>query len=194
LEAQFLETYLLVLGRIITILPFTLLVTLLVMGKRPVGTPVFDFLVISTVGAMVGADIADPRINHLLTGFAIAAVAGLQWRISRARVRWRRFNQWVHLRADRGGPQGPARSRHLKRLNYTVDDLLYRLREQEHFNLSTLELAVVEPSGKVSALPKAEHAPPARKDMGLGGGLPGFATLFRAPGRHGDATGNPGGC
>lgn len=48
------------LGRIVTILPLTLLLTLLVIGKRPLAElPVFDFLVIIAMGVTVGAGIAD---------------------------------------------------------------------------------------------------------------------------------------
>lgn len=58
---------LVVYGRIITILPLLLVVTLF-MGKRSIGEmPVFDFLIIITLGAVVGADIADPKIEHLHT-------------------------------------------------------------------------------------------------------------------------------
>ncbi|MCS3600250.1 uncharacterized membrane protein YcaP (DUF421 family) [Bacillus sp. JUb91] len=36
------------------------------MGKRAIGElPIFDFLIIITLGAVVGADIADPSIKHL---------------------------------------------------------------------------------------------------------------------------------
>ena len=53
-----------VIGRIVTILPLLLIIGLY-MGRRSIGElPVFDFLVILVLGAVVGADIADPKIDH----------------------------------------------------------------------------------------------------------------------------------
>ncbi|HFK1549305.1 DUF421 domain-containing protein [Bacillus albus] len=64
----------LVLLRIITILPLLLFVTLY-MGKRAIGElPIFDFLIIITLGAVVGADIADPSIKHFPTVITIIAM------------------------------------------------------------------------------------------------------------------------
>lgn len=54
---------LIVTGRIVTILPLMLVITLY-MGKRSIGElPVFDFLVVIILGAVVGADIADLKLN-----------------------------------------------------------------------------------------------------------------------------------
>lgn len=62
---ELLKDVALVLGRVVTILPLLLFVTLF-MGKRAIGElPVFDFLIIITLDAVVGADIADPDIHHL---------------------------------------------------------------------------------------------------------------------------------
>lgn len=73
-----LKDLLLVGWRVLTILPLLLVITLF-MGKRAVGElPVFDFLVIITLASVVGADIADPNINHLPTIFAIIVIALLQ--------------------------------------------------------------------------------------------------------------------
>lgn len=64
-----------VLGRIVTILPLMLCMALF-MGRRSIGElPVFDFLVILSLGAVVGADIADPEIEHIHTAVAIIAIA-----------------------------------------------------------------------------------------------------------------------
>lgn len=54
------------------------------MGRRSIGElPVFDFLVILILGAVVGADIADPNIEHLHTAVAIVLIGGLQMLIAK---------------------------------------------------------------------------------------------------------------
>nr|WP_283730771.1 hypothetical protein [Bacillus cereus] len=88
---DFLKEISLVLVRIITILPLLLFVTLF-MGKRAIGElPIFDFLIIITLGAVVGADIADPSIKHLPTVITIIAIGILQkivtsWKISNRKL------------------------------------------------------------------------------------------------------------
>lgn len=78
-----------VLARIITIIPLMLAVTLF-MGKRTIGEmPVFDFLIIVILGALVGADIADPEIEHLPTAIAIIAIGLFQ----KAIVKWKISNR-----------------------------------------------------------------------------------------------------
>lgn len=65
-------------GRIITIIPCLLIMTLF-MGKRAIGeVPVFDFLIIIVLGAVAGADIADPDIPHVYTFLTIIAIGVLQ--------------------------------------------------------------------------------------------------------------------
>ncbi|MEW6523742.1 MAG: hypothetical protein AB1445_09280 [Bacillota bacterium] len=78
-------TYGLIAFRLITIMALALAITLLIMGKRPIGElPVFDFLTIVVMGAVVGADIADPNIEHLPTAFTVVTLGFLQLGVSRA--------------------------------------------------------------------------------------------------------------
>lgn len=44
----------------------------IMMGRRSIAElPVFDFLVVITLGAVVGADLADPNIDHIHTGVTV---------------------------------------------------------------------------------------------------------------------------
>lgn len=89
-------TYGLIAFRLITIMALALAVTLLIMGKRPIGElPVFDFLTIVVMGAAVGADIADPNIEHLPTAFTVVTLGFLQLGVSRATLAWRRAGKWT---------------------------------------------------------------------------------------------------
>ena len=61
---DFIKDMLIILARILTILPLLLFITLF-MGKRAIGEiPVFDFLIVIILGALVGADIADPEMSY----------------------------------------------------------------------------------------------------------------------------------
>lgn len=92
---ELLKDLLLVLGRIYTIYPLLLGVTLF-MGRRSIGElPVFDYIIILSLGSVIGADIADPKIEHIHTAFAIVAIGVLQKIASVLHVKSRRIGKWI---------------------------------------------------------------------------------------------------
>lgn len=162
-----------VLGRIITILPILLGVGLF-MGKRSIGElPVFDFLVVLVLGSVVGADIADPKINHVHTVTAIIAIALLQ-----------KFIVWMKLRNPTIGKaltfeptivvyQGEMVEENISRIHYSIDNITQMLREQQVFIITDVELALVEPNGQLSVKMKKAKESVTREDMSIpnrGGG------------------------
>src|SRR5699024_11410173 len=44
---------------------------------------------------------------------------------------------------------------------------LHQLRQKDVFNIADVEVAVLEPSGAMSVLPKKDYIPPTAKDLGL---------------------------
>lgn len=147
---------LIVSGRIITIIPLLFFMTLF-MGKRAIAElPVFDFLIVIILGALVGADIADPEINHIPTAYAIIAIALFQrivanWKISNRKIgRLLTFEPTVVIQ------DGKFIHKNLKQIRYSIDNILQLLREKDVFDISEVETAVVEPSGGLSVLKKPE--------------------------------------
>lgn len=92
---ELVKELLVVVGRIVTILPLMLGITFF-MGKRSIGElPVFDFLIIITFGAVVGADIADPQIEHIHTAVAIVLIGTFQKVVSKLKIRYRKFGHLI---------------------------------------------------------------------------------------------------
>jgi uncharacterized membrane protein YcaP (DUF421 family) len=156
---------LLILGRILTILPLLLLITLF-MGKRAIGElPIFDFLIIVTLGAVVGADIADPDIKHLPTAIAIILIGLFQriianWKISNRKVgRLLTFEPTVVIQ------NGKFLNQNLKKIRYSIDNILQMLREKNVFDINEVETAIIEPNGALSVLKKPEKNPVTLEDM-----------------------------
>lgn len=156
-----------VVGRILTILPLLLGVGLF-MGKRSIGElPVFDFLVVLVLGSVVGADIADPKINHIHTVTAIIVIALLQ-----------KFIVWVKLRNRKIGKiltfeptivifNGEMIEANIARIHYSIDNITQMLREQQAFILKDVELAIIEPNGQLSVKLRKEKEALTREDMGV---------------------------
>jgi len=128
------------------------------MGKRPIGElPVFDFLSIIVIGAIVGADIADPKIEHLPTAFAVVILALFQRIVSILAVRSKRFRKWINFEPTVVVHNGQLLHKNIKKITYTVSEVLMLLREKEIFDLDKVAYAIIEPNGNISVLKKSEH-------------------------------------
>ncbi|WP_186430652.1 DUF421 domain-containing protein [Clostridium sp. BSD9I1] len=149
---------LIVSGRIISILPLMLIITLY-MGKRSIGElPVFDFLVIITLGAVVGADIADPEIPHIHTAVAIVLIGFLQRLVSRLIIKHRKLGHIITFEPTIVVQNGKFIPHNLKRLRYSIDNILQMLREQGVFDVKDIKIGIVEASGKLSILKQDNKA------------------------------------
>ncbi|MGP4076803.1 DUF421 domain-containing protein [Halobacillus sp. K22] len=156
-----------VLGRIITILPFLLAIGLF-MGKRSIGElPVFDFLVVLVLGSVVGADIADPNINHIHTVVAMIAIALLQKVIVWSKLRNRRLGKLMTLEPTVVVYNGQIVEKNIKSINYSIDNILQMLREKDVYHIDDVELALIEASGMISVKLKPEKEKITREDFQL---------------------------
>lgn len=154
-----------VLGRIVTILPLVLFITLF-MGRRSIGEmPVFDFLIIITLGAVVGADIADPSIHHLPTVVAIIAIGILQRAVSQWMISNRKIGQLITFKPTIVIWKGQILHENLHRIHYSIDNILVMLREYQIFDLSEVDTAIIESNGKLSVQKKVEKQIITKEDL-----------------------------
>jgi uncharacterized membrane protein YcaP (DUF421 family) len=166
---------LILLGRIITILPLLLVVTL-VMGKRSIAElPVFDFLIIITLGAVAGADIADPDIKHIPTAVAIVAIGLFQFVMSRWMIKNRKLGRIITFEPTLVIRNGTFLVNNIKHIRYSLDNILQMLRENEVFDVSDVEIALVESNGKLTVQKKASKEQVTLEDMGISRVAGGFS-------------------
>lgn len=167
MDVEVLKDILLVYGRIFTILPLLLMATLF-MGKRSIGElPVFDFLVIITLGAIVGADIADPTIKQIPTAAAVIALAILQRIVTATVIKYRRIGKALTFEPTIVIENGELIVNNLRKINYSIDNILQMLREKEVFDLSIVQLGIIEANGRLSLFKYAGEAPVVKKDLDL---------------------------
>jgi len=138
------------------------------MGKRAIGElPVFDFLIVLILGALVGADIADPNIEHLPTAIAIIAIGIFQrivtkWKISNRKIgRLLTFEPTVVLQ------NGKFLDKNLKKIRYSIDNILQMLREKNIFDINEVETAIIEANGALSVLKKPQKNSVTLEDMNI---------------------------
>ncbi|GAE03829.1 hypothetical protein CBO05C_3519 [Clostridium botulinum B str. Osaka05] len=158
---------LVVTGRIFTIIPLMLFVALY-MGKRSIGElPIFDFLVIITLGAVVGADIADPEIPHIHTAIAIVLIGLFQRIVSKVVIKHRKLGQLITFEPTIVIQDGKLIIKNLKKIRYSIDNILQMLREKDIFDINDVHLGIIEANGRISILKKEEKEAVTLEDMNL---------------------------
>jgi uncharacterized membrane protein YcaP (DUF421 family) len=157
----------LVFGRIITILPLLLLITIF-MGKRAIGElPIFDFLIIVTLGAVVGADIADPNIHHFPTAVAIIFIGVFQRVVAKWKISNRKLGRLITFEPTVVVQDGKFLDRNLRKNRYSIDNILQLLREKDIFDLNEVETAILEANGSLSVLKKPNKKPVTPENLNI---------------------------
>lgn len=161
------KEFFVLLGRIITIIPLMLAITLY-MGKRSIAElPVFDFLVIIILGAVVGADIADPEIPHIHTAAAIILIGIFHRIVSNLKIKYRKFGHLITFDPTIVIHDGKFIVKNLKSIRYSIDNVLQMLREKDVFDISDVHLGIIESNGNISVLKKANKTELTVEDLNL---------------------------
>lgn len=164
---EFIKDILIIFVRILTILPLLLFITLF-MGKRAIGElPVFDFLIVIILGALVGADIADPDIKHLPTAIAIIFIGIFQRIVANWKISNRKIGKLLTLEPTVVIQNGKFIHKNLKEIRYSIDNVLQMLREKNVFDINEVETAIIEGNGALSVLKKPQKNSVTREDMNI---------------------------
>ena len=138
------------------------------MGKRQVGQlQPYEFvlaLMIAELAAAPMEDIGTPLLYGIVPILGMMFLHGLAALLSAKSMLFRR--------ALSGGPsviirKGVIQYHEMKRLCYTVSDLLEELRTQGYLNISDIHTAIMETNGKLSVFPHAQKRPATPQDLNL---------------------------
>ena len=156
-----------VIFRVMTILPFMLAIGIY-MGKRSMGElPVFDFLVVLVFGSVVGADIADPKIEHIHTVVAMIAIALLQKLIIKIKLKNQKVGKLLTFEPTVVIYKGNFLRENMQQIQYSIDNVLQMLREKNVFHTNDVELAIVEANGRLSVKLYPDKEVIVREDMAI---------------------------
>ncbi|MCL6454439.1 MAG: DUF421 domain-containing protein [Alicyclobacillus sp.] len=145
----------------------TVMVALRLMGKREIGQlSVFDFVVSMMIAELSTLPMEDTRIPLYISLLAIAALVLLQVLVSFLQLKSHWFRHWVEGEPVMLVEHGKIRDTAMKRARYSMNDLLLQLREQGVANVADVEFAVLENSGKLSVIPRADKRPLTPADVG----------------------------
>lgn len=150
-----------------TVILYVLVIcTMRILGKRQIGqlqpAELVVTILLSEIMVIPMQDTQIPLINTiipvlLLTGFEILVSF-----FNMKSIKLRSLLQGNSLVVIRNGQIDQAQ---LKRLRFTIDDLLEALRKKDVFDLADVLYAIVETDGTLSVLLKPKSLPPTRKDL-----------------------------
>ena len=115
------------------------------MGKRAIGEiPVFDFLIVIILGAVVGADIADPNIEHFPTIMAIIFIGVFQRVIANWKIANRKVGKLLTLEPTVVIQDGKFIDKNLKKIRYFASinrnlELHVSLKNENNINIPPIK-------------------------------------------------------
>lgn len=139
-----------------------------IMGYRQISQlSFFDYVIGISIGSIAAEmatnlemDMWKPLLAMVIYGVCSIIIS----KISMKSIKARRFLS--------GAPvvvmyKGQIIRENLKKVHYDVNDLLTDARVSGYFDISDIDFAVMEDTGKISFLPKAEKMPPTVSDLGV---------------------------
>ena len=150
----------------VIVLYVAVMLALRLMGKREIGElSVFDFVVsmmIAELSTLPMEDTAVPLYRSLL---AIGSLVVLQIVVAILQLKSHRFRHWVDGEPSVLIEHGKIKDKEMRKMRYTMHDLLTQLRDRGVANVADVEFAVLETSGTLSVFPAAEKRPLTPADL-----------------------------
>ena len=148
------------------ILYFVVILTVRIMGKRQIGelqpTELVITILLSEIVAIPMQDNDLPLINTIIPVLILVGFEILISVISLKSVRFRTVMQGNSVIVIR---DGKLLLKEIKKLRFTVDDILESLRQKDIFDISKVQYAIVETNGTVSVLLKPKYSPSTKEDV-----------------------------
>ncbi len=150
----------------VAILYLFVTIAIRIMGKRNIGelqpTELVITLLLSEFASIPIEDNSVPLINSLIPVMLLISFEIINSIISMKSIKFRTLSD--------GNPiiiikNGKLDQQQLKKLRFTVDDVLSGLRQKDVFDINEVEYAIIETNGTLSVLLKAENQTATKKDV-----------------------------
>lgn len=155
----------------------TLLIFTRTLGRQQLSQlTFFDYVLGITIGsiaASLSVDLSSRAWPHWMGLFVWAAVVALlQW----ATVNWKLADRYLSGEPVVVIMKGKILENNLKKVHYTISDLLEQLRDKDVFDLTRVDFAVLETNGALSIQLKPEYQSVTRQDLNIAPGAEGIST------------------
>ncbi len=150
------------------IIYITVILAVRIMGKRQIGELKPHELVITVLVSQVASipleDNSMPLANMFIPILIFVSFEILASALSMKSFTFRNLLQGKPIFVIKNGK---VNQEQMKRLRFTMDDLIDAVRQKDVFDISTVQDAVIETNGSVSVLQKSEYQPVTPKDLNL---------------------------
>ena len=167
------------------LLYFIVILVVRFMGKRQIGqlqpTELVVTILLSEVASSPLENNSVPMVYSLTTVILLACLEILSSGIALKSGKYRRA---VEGNAVFVIKEGKLDINAMKKLRYSIDDIIEGLRQKDVFDISEVEYAVVETSGNLSVLLKSDKIPLSLSDMGLRKEEKGIPAVVIADGKY----------
>ena len=144
--------------------------SLRLMGKRQLGELQPSELVVTILISNIAAiPVEDSSVPMLMGVVPILTLVCLDIIVSAIMLKFPKFRKMII-----GSPrvimsEGVIMQKEMKRLRYTVDDLVEAMREEQIFDINEIWYAIVETTGKIHFLKKKDYLSAVEADVSCGG-------------------------
>ncbi len=150
------------------ILYIVIVIVLRLLGKRQIGqlqpSELVVALIIADLAAVPMANVGIPLINGIIPIITLFIMEELLSLISMKSERARGI---ISGKPSILIERGMIMEKELRRIRYNLNDLLEQLRLKNFSNLEDIDYAILETSGQLSVIPKAENMPVTIKDLNI---------------------------
>ncbi|MBQ2952647.1 MAG: DUF421 domain-containing protein [Clostridia bacterium] len=138
------------------------------MGKRQVGQlQPFEMVVVIMIAELAATPMGGVGIPLLYGVLPMAALVVCHGLLSAACMRWQKLRVWLSGEPAVLVRNGALCEKQMRRASVDLNDLMEAIRTAGCADPSEVGTVVLEPGGKLSVLPKAQHRPLTPDDVGL---------------------------
>ncbi len=145
-----------------------LVVVMRIMGKREIASlSPLDLVVTIMIADAAIIAIEEDRYPVWVGLIPVTTIAAAEVGLSYLMLKNMRIRAWVAGKPSVVISHGKINENEMRSLRYNLDELLSQLRQCNIHNVADVEFAILEPTGKLSVIPKAGKRPVQPADMGL---------------------------
>lgn len=147
---------------------FTLLIFARLLGKEQISQlTFFDYVLGITIGSIAASLTTDLSSRAWPHWIGLLCWAGLGYLMELISMKWRYAAKYIEGEPTVIIMNGKILESTLKKMKYRVSDVLLLLRNKDIFDVSEVDVAIIEPNGQLSVLKKPENEPLTAKDMNI---------------------------
>ena len=146
----------------------TLVIFARIMGRKQISQlTYFDYVVGITIGSIASTASVEKNVSIYDGIFCITIWSVLTILISEITLRNIKLRLLIDSEPLLIIDKGKVIYKNMKKARYNIGDLLMQLRDKDIFYITEVEIAILEPDGKLSVLKKAEHTTLTVGDMNI---------------------------